>query len=177
MGSWIKTQCWELETFPCVRESGIHEPAQPGQPEPKAVPDGAHKGRPPDAGRDAGGTGLLPDNHHGRGHSDTWVGGNTLSQTTETSSTGISGSVEMDLDMERLKVYGQALKSNVYHLVSTLIPVDGLKGLDMVKNPDKVKDCEQADGSTHHILDLEEAANAEELCKAREERAEMKVCV
>ena len=57
--------------------------------------------------------------------------------------------------------------------------MDGLKGLDMdhmVKNPDKVKDCEQADGSTHHILDLE-AANAEELCKAREERAEMKVCV
>ena len=83
----------------------------------------------------------------------------------------------MDLDMERLKVYGQALRSNVYHLVSTLNPVDGLKGLDMVKNPDKVKDCEQADGSTHHILDLEEAANAEELCKAREERAEMKVCV
>ena len=108
----------------------------------------------------------------------TWVGGNTLSQMTGTSGlSSISGGVEMDLDMERLKVYGQALRSNVYHLVSTLIPVDGLKGLDMVKNPDKVKDCEQADDSTHHILDLEEAANAEELCKAREERAEMKVCV
>ncbi|KAL5515249.1 hypothetical protein EMCRGX_G000390 [Ephydatia muelleri] len=47
--------------------------------------------------------------------------------TTETSS--ISRSVEMDLDMERLKVYGQILRSNAYHLVSTLIPVDGLKGL------------------------------------------------
>ena len=35
----------------------------------------------------------------------------------------------MDLDMERLKVYGQILRSNAYHLVSTLIPVDGLKGL------------------------------------------------
>eukprot|EP00731_Ephydatia_muelleri_P008707 Em0004g1045a len=95
-----------------------------------------------------------------------------MPETTETSS--ISGSVEMDLDMERLKVYRQALRSNVYHLVSTLIPVDGLKGLDTVKNPDKVKDCEQADGSTHHILDLEEVAKSEELCKVREERAEMK---
>ena len=82
----------------------------------------------------------------------------------------------MDMDLERLKMYAQALRSNIHHLLSTLTPVDGLKGLETIKNPEKVKDCEQADGSAH-ILDLEEAANAEELCKAREERAEMKVCV
>ena len=122
----------------------------------------------------------------GGGGGHTWVGGNTLSQTTETSS--ISGSVEMDLDMERLKVYGQALRSNVYHLVSTLIPVDGLKGLDMVKNPDKVKDCEQADGSTHHILDLEGGkcggavqseggeSRDEGVCLRERAEGEMKVC-
>lgn len=103
----------------------------------------------------------------------TWVG-NTLSQTTGTSGlSSISGSVEMDIDMERLRVYAQALRSHIHHLVNTMTPIDGLKGLELVKIPDKVKDCEQSDGSTH-ILDLEEAANAEELCKAREERAEMK---
>ncbi|KAL5468804.1 hypothetical protein EMCRGX_G029925 [Ephydatia muelleri] len=103
----------------------------------------------------------------------TWVG-NTLSQTTGTSGlSSISGSVEMDSDMERLRMYAQALRSNIHHLLSTLTPIDGLKGLETVKIPDKVRDCEQGDGSAH-ILDLEEAANAEELCKAREERAEMK---
>ena len=80
------------------------------------------------------------------------------------------------MDLERLKMYVQALRSNIHHLLSTLTPVDGLKGLETIKNPEKVRDCEQADGSAH-ILDLEEAANAEELCKAREERAEMKVWV
>ena len=80
----------------------------------------------------------------------------------------------MDSDMERLRMYAQALRSNIHHLLSTLTPIDGLKGLETVKIPDKVRDCEQGDGSAH-ILDLEEAANAEELCKAREERAEMKV--
>ena len=84
----------------------------------------------------------------------------------------------MDMDIERLKMYAQALRSNIHHLLSTLTPVDGLKGLETIKNPEKVKDCEQAnaDGSAH-ILDLEEAANAEELCKSRDERAEMKVCI
>ena len=63
----------------------------------------------------------------------TWVGGNTLSQTTEMSS--ISGSVEMDLGMERLKVYGQALRSNVYHLVSTLIPCGRAEGVGYGQEP------------------------------------------
>ena len=108
----------------------------------------------------------------GGGH--TWVG-NTLFQTTGTSGlSSISGSVEMEIDMERLRMYAQALRSNIYHLLSTLSTIDGLKGLETVKVPEKVRDCEQGDGSAH-ILDLEEAANAEELCKAREERAEMKV--
>ena len=79
------------------------------------------------------------------------------------------------MGIEQLKMYTQALRSNIHHLLSTLTPLDGFKGLETIKNPEKVRDCEQTDGCAH-TLDLEEATNAEELCQAREERAEMKVC-
>ena len=46
------------------------------------------------------------------------------------------------------------------------MPVDGLNGLDTVKKVEVEKDCTLAEHS-ETIIDLEDAANAEELCKAR----------
>ncbi|KAL5486871.1 hypothetical protein EMCRGX_G019407 [Ephydatia muelleri] len=62
----------------------------------------------------------------------------TLSQTTGTSGlSSISGSVEIDMGIEQLKMYAQALRSNIHHLLSTLTPLDGFKGLETIKNPEK----------------------------------------
>ena len=52
--------------------------------------------------------------------------------------------------------------------------VEGQKGLEAVKDWELVKDCLPA-GHRGGIMDLEDAANAEELCKIREEKAEMRV--
>ena len=58
--------------------------------------------------------------------------------------------------------------------MSTLVPVDRLKGLDMVKKVEIERDCTLAEHS-ETIIDLEDAANAEELCQARQQKAELRV--
>ena len=77
-------------------------------------------------------------------------------------------------EVERLKLHVQALLHYKNHLVSTLVSLDGLKGLETVKKGEIEKDCTLAEHSGT-IIDLEDAANAEELCKVREEKAELRV--
>ena len=77
-------------------------------------------------------------------------------------------------EIERLRLYIQALILRKNHYTSTLIPIEGRKGLEMVKDWELVKDCLPA-GHGGQIMDLEDAANVEELCKVREEKAELRV--
>ncbi len=111
-------------------------------------------------------------------HTTNWLPG-TLSQNTGTTSglSSMSGGIEGDItqaEIDRLKQYSQALLHYENHLTSTLVPMDGLEGLKTIKKPVVVKDCYQADASGS-ITDLEDAAHAEELCKVREEKAELRV--
>jgi len=54
--------------------------------------------------------------------------------------------------------------------------VDGLQGLDTIKRCEVAADSDQTD-ATGNIIDLEDAAHAEELCKVREEKAELRVSI
>lgn len=115
--------------------------------------------------------------YHGHGH---WPLG-TLSQNTGTTSglSSMSGGTDVEItpsDLERLKQYSLALMHYENHLLSTMVSVDGLNGMATVKKQEKVSDSltpEQGRGETN---DMEDAAHAEELCKIREEKAELKVC-
>ena len=78
-------------------------------------------------------------------------------------------------ELERLRSYTQALVNYHERLVNTLVPIDGLRGLDTVKKCEMIKDCLPAGEHGSHIIDLEDAANAEELGKVREEKAELRV--
>ena len=103
----------------------------------------------------------------------------TLSQNTDTTSgySSLSGGLHDEVtqsEVEQLKLHVQALLHYKNHLVSTLVPVDGLKGLDTVKKVEIDKDCTLAEHS-ETIIDLEDAANAEELCQACQEKAELRV--
>ena len=103
----------------------------------------------------------------------------TLSQNTDTTSgySSLSGGLDDEVtqsEVEQLKLHVQAFLHYKNHLVSTLVPVDGLKGLDTVKKVEIEKDCTLAEHS-ETIIDLEDAANAEELCKACQETAELRV--
>ena len=103
----------------------------------------------------------------------------TLSQNTGTTSgfSSLSGGLDGEVtqsEVERLKLYVQALLHYKNYLVGTLVSLDGLKGLETVKKGEIEKDCTLAEHSGT-IIDLEDAANAEELCKVREEKAELRV--
>ncbi len=78
-------------------------------------------------------------------------------------------------EIEQLKVYYQALVRYSKHLLDTLIEIDGLQGVDSVKEPTILKDSISSDLHGSRILDLEDAADTEELCKIREEKAELRV--
>lgn len=113
-----------------------------------------------------------------RQHMSSWLPG-TLSQNTGTTSglSSMSGGIEGDItqaEMERLRQYTQALLRYKNHLVTSLVTVNGLEGLDTIKKSVIVKDCYPADASGS-ITELEDAAHAEELCKVREEKAELRV--
>ncbi len=107
----------------------------------------------------------------------------TLSQTTGTTSglSSLSGGTDIDItpsDVDRLRQYTQALIRYEKHLVFTLEPLDGLNGLSTVKKPEHLCDSlSSSEHSSREVNDIEEAAHAEELCKVREEKAELKVCV
>ena len=111
-------------------------------------------------------------------HTGHWPPG-TLSQNTGTTSglSSMSGGIEGEIthvEIERLRQYSQALLHYKNHLVTTLVNIDGLKALETVKKCEMIKDCSDASGS---ITDLEDAAHTEELCKVREEKAELRVSV
>ena len=119
-----------------------------------------------------------PDYSHHSTHSH-WPG--TLSQNTGTTSglSSLSGGIEVDIspgEIDRLKLYTQALLHYQDHLVRTLCKIDGLKALDTVKGGEIVQDCISSEHGGQ-ITDLEDAANSEELCKVREEKAELRVSV
>lgn len=116
------------------------------------------------------------DYQHHSTHSH-WPG--TLSQNTGTTSglSSMSGSIEGDItlgEIERLKLYSQALLHFKDHLVRTVNNVEGLQGVSTVKVVEAVHDCISSE-SGGQITDLEDAVNAEELCKVREEKADLRV--
>lgn len=79
-------------------------------------------------------------------------------------------------EIERLRSFSQALLGQCNHLIESLSEVDGLKQLQCVKEPSVTKDSVGMDaGGGGKVVDMEENANAEELCKVREEKAELKV--
>ena len=93
------------------------------------------------------------------------------------------GTTDIDItpsDLDRLKQYSQALLRYENHLISTLVVIDGLNGLSTVKKQEKYSDSVLSDpqssgGGRREANDMEDAAHAEELCKIREEKAELKV--
>ncbi len=79
-------------------------------------------------------------------------------------------------EVEQLKVYYQALVRYSKHLLDTLVEIDGLQGASTMKDPIVIKDSALPDPHTgSRILDMEETADTEELCKIREEKAELRV--
>lgn len=117
--------------------------------------------------------------YHAGGHMH-WAAG-TLSQNTGTTSglSSMSGGTDIEItpsDLERLKHYSQALLHYESHLLSTMVAVDGLNGLATVKKQEHVADSLTPEqGGRGDPNDMEDAAHAEELCKIREEKAELKV--
>ena len=107
-----------------------------------------------------------------------WAG--MLSQNTSNTSglSSMSGGMEGDLthgELERLRSYTQALVNFRERLLTTMTPIDGLRGLETVKKCEMLSDCIPAGEHGNPIVDLEDAANAEELGKVREEKAELRV--
>ena len=125
----------------------------------------------------------------------------TLSQSTSATSGygSMSGGMDVEItprdlarlrlheispsDLERLELYGQALFHYENHLVSTMVSVDGLSGLATVKAEERVVDCLSAEGVGEGRTgggrhpNMEDAAHVEELCRIKEEKAELKVCM
>ncbi len=139
-------------------------------------------------GRGGGGGGGNGSGPGGGGsgdyHPHHWIPG-TLSQNTGTTSglSSMSGGTDIEItpsDLDRLKLYSQALLHYENHLLSTMVPVDGLTGMATVKKHEKIADSSVLSpgeqGGRGESNDMEDAAHAEELCKIREEKAELKVC-
>jgi hypothetical protein len=124
---------------------------------------------------------YLPYGKLGKGEYHThshWPPG-TLSQNTGTTSglSSMSGGTDVEItpsDLDRLKQYSQALLHYESHLLSTMVPIEGLNGLATVKKQEKLSDS-LASEQSGDPTDMEDAAHAEELCKIREEKAELKV--
>lgn len=112
-------------------------------------------------------------------HASHWHPG-TLSQNTGTTSglSSMSGGMEVEIsqaEIDRLRLYTQALRQYESHLVSTLTALDGLKGLDIIKKNEIIKDSGSSEQGRGDITELEDAAHEEELSKVREEKAELRV--
>lgn len=100
----------------------------------------------------------------------------TTSGLSCVSSVGGEGELSSS-ESEQLGLHSQALVKYSNHLVDTLSEVDGLKGLATLKEPCNTKDCSSSIGDPvgSKAVDIEESANTEEVCKVREEKAEMRV--
>ncbi len=112
-------------------------------------------------------------------HASHWHPG-TLSQNTGTTSglSSLSGGVEVEIsqaEIDRLRLYTQALRQYENHLITTLTSMEGLKGVELVKKNEIIKDSSLLEQGRVDITELEDAAHAEELCKVREEKAELRV--
>ena len=112
-------------------------------------------------------------------HASHWHPG-TLSQNTGTTSglSSLSGGMEVEIsqaEIDRLRLYTQALRQYENHLIATLTSMEGLKGIDLVKKNEIIKDSSLVEQGRVDITELEDAAHAEELCKVREEKAELRV--
>ena len=125
---------------------------------------------------------YLPYSRHGggRGIGDYHCHPGTYSQISNTTSglSSMSGGTDIEItsnDLDRLRQYSQALRLYESHLVSTMVCVDGLEGIATVKKQEAISDSLSSDPSRGEVNDMEEAAHAEELCKVREEKAELKV--
>lgn len=104
----------------------------------------------------------------------------SMSQYTGTTS-GLSsaassmGDIELNrTEIDQLKSCYQGLIWHSNHLIEKLMEVDGVKGLETVKDSVIIKDS-HIDRVQHGIADIEESVDTEELCKMREEKAELRV--
>jgi hypothetical protein len=79
-------------------------------------------------------------------------------------------------EMDQLKLYYQGLVRYAGILIKNLEEIDGIKGLNAVKEPAIIKDSLfDSSNRTHYgICDMEDCADNEELCKIREEKAELR---
>ena len=77
-------------------------------------------------------------------------------------------------EIDRLRSFSQALLAQSSHLIGSLEEIDGLKQLQFVKQPSVTKDT-GVGSEGGRLNDMEENTNTEELCKVREEKAELKV--
>ena len=112
-------------------------------------------------------------------HASHWHPG-TLSQNTGTTSglSSLSGGMEVEIsqaEIDRLRLYTQALRQYESHLITTLTSMEGVKGIELVKKNEIIKDSNLLEQGRVDITELEDAAHAEELCKVREEKAELRV--
>ena len=108
----------------------------------------------------------------------------SMSQYTATTSglsSGVSSIGEAELnsnEIDQLKIYYQGLVSYASQLTGTLVEVDGLRGLMCVKDPNIVKDSLfDKNKMDQAVVDIEDYVDTEELCKIREEKAELRVSV
>ena len=108
----------------------------------------------------------------------------SMSQYTATTSglsSGVSSIGEAELnsnEIDQLKVYYQGLVSYASRLVGSLVEVDGLSQLISLKDPNIVKDSFFDKGKMEQaVADIEDYVDTEELCKIREEKAELRVSV
>ena len=107
----------------------------------------------------------------------------SMSQYTGTTS-GLSsaassmGDIELNrTEIDQLKSCYQGLIWHSNQLIEKLIEIDGIKGLDTVKESVATKDSVHVDSNRvhHNIADMEDCVDTEELCKMREEKAELRV--
>ena len=97
----------------------------------------------------------------------------TLSVTSGFNSCGSESELASN-EIDRLRSFSQALLGQSSHLIGSIEEIDGLKQLHCVKQPSVTKDTGVgSDGG--RVTDMEENTNTEELCKVREEKAELKV--
>lgn len=96
---------------------------------------------------------------------------NTTSGFSSVTCSSIDGELSSD-EIERFKQYIKQLFAYQNRMQGSLVTVDGLKGLETVRQYMPETDCQPSSGS--QFTDLEDAAHLEELYAIREEKAELR---
>ena len=100
---------------------------------------------------------------------------NTTSGVSSVTNSSIDSELSSE-EMERFKQYTKQLYAFQSRVQGTVVSVDGLKGLEIVREFMIENDCPPNTGSS--FTDLEDATHLEELSAIREEKAELRVsCV